>query len=130
MTVALAHTASGLSELVLAEAAREAAHRSSDLVVIHVSDSLDLDKREVLDTGIGEVVSRAVKDTEVAWRVELTTGTDDIASAILETVERVGADVLVIGARQRSPVGKAFLGSLSQTLILNSAVPVLVVKGR
>ena len=43
-------------------------------------------------------------------------------------MERVGADLLVIGARRRSPVGKAFLGSVTQEVLLDSAVPVLVVK--
>ena len=33
-----------------------------------------------------------------------------------------------IGARRRSPVGKAFLGSVAQTIILRANVPVLVVK--
>ena len=38
------------------------------------------------------------------------------------------AAILVIGARRRSPVGKAFLGWVSQHLILEADVPVLVVK--
>ncbi|MCW2811511.1 MAG: hypothetical protein JWP61_1969, partial [Friedmanniella sp.] len=38
------------------------------------------------------------------------------------------AELLVIGARRRSPVGKFLLGSVTQTLILQSEVPVLVVK--
>jgi nucleotide-binding universal stress UspA family protein len=40
----------------------------------------------------------------------------------------LGADLLVIGARRRSPVGKALLGSVAQTVILEAALPVLVVK--
>ena len=34
----------------------------------------------------------------------------------------------MIGARRRSPVGKALLGSVTQTLILDADIPVLVVK--
>jgi nucleotide-binding universal stress UspA family protein len=37
-------------------------------------------------------------------------------------------ELLVIGARRRSPVGKAFLGSIAQNVILDADVPVLVVK--
>jgi nucleotide-binding universal stress UspA family protein len=36
--------------------------------------------------------------------------------------------MLVIGARRRSPVGKALVGSVAQTLILDADLPVLVVK--
>ena len=39
-----------------------------------------------------------------------------------------GPDLLVLGARRRSPVGKALLGSVAQTIILEASVPVLVVK--
>ena len=35
---------------------------------------------------------------------------------------------MVIGAGRRSPVGKALMGSVTQTLILRADVPVLVVK--
>ena len=62
-------------------------------------------------------------------RVRLAAGSaEDPTSALLDQVDAVKASVLVIGARHRSPVGKAFLGSVSQQLILEADVPVLVVK--
>ena len=39
------------------------------------------------------------------------------------TVGEVDPDLLVIGARRRSPMGKAFLGSVAQNLILDADVP-------
>ena len=39
------------------------------------------------------------------------------------------AEVLVIGARRRSPLGKFLLGSATQTIILDAPMPVLVIKG-
>ena len=53
-----------------------------------------------------------------------------MADAVLALVERTKADLLVIGARRRSPVGKALLGSVAQTIILEANVPVLVVKAQ
>ncbi len=55
-------------------------------------------------------------------------GVNDVASAILGKIAEIGPDLLVIGARRRSPMGKAFLGSVAQNLILDADVPVLVVK--
>jgi nucleotide-binding universal stress UspA family protein len=52
----------------------------------------------------------------------------DVAEKILELAASVQAEVLVIGARRRSPVGKFLLGSVTQTLILQADAPVLVVK--
>lgn len=137
MTVVVAHHASEISRTEIAEAVREAVRRRTDLIIVHVTDSLDLDKREALESGIGDVITDAAKGTEDAegtegadltWRIELVTGTTDIAEAILEAVDRLEAEALVIGSRRRSPIGKAFLGSITQQLLLEASVPVVVVK--
>jgi nucleotide-binding universal stress UspA family protein len=47
---------------------------------------------------------------------------------ILAAAEEVGADLIVIGLRRRSPIGKLFLGSSSQHVILDAACPVVAVK--
>ena len=60
----------------------------------------------------------------VAHEAELR-GTD---LAVLHVVDSIEPELLVIGARRRSPVGKAPTGSVTQTVILQAAVPVLVVK--
>ena len=50
------------------------------------------------------------------------------AEEILQAATDVGADLIVIGLRKRSPVGKLFLGSSSQQVILDAACPVVAVK--
>jgi nucleotide-binding universal stress UspA family protein len=46
---------------------------------------------------------------------------------ILAAVEDLDARYLVIGARRRSPAGKALFGSTTQTILLESDVPVMTV---
>lgn len=52
----------------------------------------------------------------------------DIADLILDVVDEVGADLVVVGLRRRTPVGKLILGSTAQRVLLDAACPVLAVK--
>jgi nucleotide-binding universal stress UspA family protein len=52
----------------------------------------------------------------------------DTADELLKAMERDDAQLLVIGIRHRSPVGKLLLGSVSQQLLLECPKPVLAVK--
>jgi len=134
MSVAVAHHARSSSGLALAEGARQAAYRGTDLVVIHVVDSLDNDIAEANKAGISDAVEGALAATELPdlrWDVRLVAGGREISQvseALLGAVKDLDPALLVIGARRRSPVGKAFLGSVAQNVILDADVPVLVVK--
>ena len=134
MSVAVAHHTRSSSGLALAEGARQAAYRGTHLLVVHVVESLDNDIAEANKAGISDAVEKALADSgldHIEWDLHLVAGgteKGDVAGAILDQVKSVGPELLVIGARRRSPVGKAFLGSVAQNLILDADVPVLVVK--
>lgn len=130
MSVAVAHQISSTGQQVLVHAVREAVLRQTNLVVLHVTESLDLDSAEAQRSGLSEDVQRAVDEVargELKWEVRLTSS-DDIADAVVEQAAEAKAEVLVIGARRRSPVGKLLLGSKAQRIILDADAPVLVVK--
>lgn len=60
--------------------------------------------------------------------VDRLLGVED-GDAVLERLETdADVDLLVVGVRRRSPVGKAFLGDVAQRLLLEADVPVLAVK--
>ena len=50
------------------------------------------------------------------------------AEDILSIAEASGAELIVIGLRRRSPVGKLVMGSNSQRVLLDAKCPVLTVK--
>jgi nucleotide-binding universal stress UspA family protein len=52
----------------------------------------------------------------------------DATEELLKTMERSDADLLVIGIRNRNPVGKLLLGSVAQQVLLECPKPVLAVK--
>jgi nucleotide-binding universal stress UspA family protein len=130
MSVAVAHQVSPTSHLAIREAAREALMRETKLEVLHVTESFDLDVEQAVRGGLSDEIEKVLKETglhDLSWDLHLATG-EDVADALLSLTAEVGAELLVIGARHRSPVGKFLLGSVTQTIILDADVPVLVVK--
>jgi nucleotide-binding universal stress UspA family protein len=129
LTVAVAHQVSATSRKALVQAIQEARYRDTDLAVLHVTGSLDQDREEAYRLGVSDEIEGALgTDQAVPWRLHLATSGPDVADTLLTLVGGVDADLLVIGARRRSPVGKALIGSVAQTIILEADVPVLVVK--
>jgi nucleotide-binding universal stress UspA family protein len=129
MTVAVAHQASKASRLALAQAEKEAKIRGTDLAVLHVVESIDADRAEAYRLGISDEIERVMgSDAGVPWQLHLRTEARDLGRELVDLADEVGAELLVIGARRRSPVGKALMGSVAQTVILEARVPVLVVK--
>jgi nucleotide-binding universal stress UspA family protein len=51
-----------------------------------------------------------------------------VADGIVDLAAEVGADSIVMSGRKRSPAGKALFGSVTQSVILSSPVPVTVVE--
>ena len=134
MSIAVAHQVSPAAEPALRLAAREAVLRGTSLEVVHIVENLDADTDAAYRAGISDALEKVLADIfapGLEWHLHIVAGGTDIAdvsSAILGQVRDIDAEILVIGARRRSPVGKAFLGSVTQTLILEADVPVFVVK--
>jgi nucleotide-binding universal stress UspA family protein len=129
MTVAVAHQVSPTSRKALTQAVQEATYRGTDLAVLHVVGSIDAATTEAYRLGVSDEIEKVIGDQAgVPWKLHLATAGVDIADTLLGLVDTLDADLLVIGARQRSPVGKALLGSVAQAVILHASVPVLVVK--
>jgi nucleotide-binding universal stress UspA family protein len=129
MTVAVAHQVSPTSRKALTQAVREAKFRDTDLAVLHVVGSIDADNTEAYRLGVADEIEKVVGDQpSVPWKLHLASAGPDVADTLLDLVDTLDADLLVIGARQRSPVGKALLGSVAQSVILHARLPVLVVK--
>lgn len=62
-------------------------------------------------------------DTQSDWTVG-----DDLARQVLEVARKHDAILIVLGLRQRSPTGKALLGSYEQDILLDAPCPVLTVR--
>lgn len=64
----------------------------------------------------------------VEMEVHVPVGAETPAQAILRVADEEAADLIVIGMRRRSRVGKLVLGSNAQDILLGAEAPVLSVK--
>ena len=75
-----------------------------------------------------EEAATAIRGTGVEGDVRRLPRGQAPAEEILAVVESTAAELLVIGIRRRSAVGKLLLGSTAQRLLLQCPCPVLAVK--
>lgn len=113
-----------------------------EVTVLHVHEEIDTMPDEagprVIESvnedieslqGVPDTLERAPEAIEaMGLPVDVRTTQGDPEAAILEVADKIDADVLVVAARDRSPVGKAVFGSVTQGLILNGDRTVVVAK--
>ncbi|HEX8498632.1 MAG TPA: universal stress protein [Actinomycetales bacterium] len=114
----------------LRRAAEESLLRGTRLVVISSSrggrdlTSADAERDDAELATVRRELTAAGVDHEVRQLVRGQEPAEDLIAVAIE----VAADVIVIGLRRRTPVGKLILGSNAQRILLESPCPVLAVK--
>ncbi|MBI1376520.1 MAG: universal stress protein [Frankiales bacterium] len=114
----------------LDRAIAEAEQRGARLIVINShrgGASLDRDTAVELDENLDEV-HQLLHETSIDHEVRQLVRGVDPADDLVAVAEEVDADLIVIGLRKRSPVGKLILGSNAQQVLLEASCPVLAVK--
>ncbi len=109
----------------LSAAIDEATRRSARLVVmVHATRGAD---QEAIEAAVEEA-RESLEKTEVAHEVRHVERGNDVAEDLVLLAEEISAQLIVIGLRRRSPVGKLILGSNAQRILLDAPCPVLAVK--
>ena len=126
MTVVVGYLATPEGEAALETGVAEARRRDARVVVV-ISRRSRQEQHADVDAELDALRDR-LDDAEVAYDVRQLGRGNDVASDIVETAEQTGAELIVIGLRRRSPVGKLILGSNAQRILLDAPCPVLAVK--
>src|SRR3954454_15582565 len=128
-TVVLVYVPKPEGEAALAASIAEARLRQADLVVVnsHRARHSDASAHERLQAELEDVRAR-VAEAGVAVDVRHPETGLDASEDLLKIAEEVAADLVVIGLRRRTPVGKLILGSNAQRILLDASCPVLAVK--
>jgi len=111
-------------------AAEEAKLRNASLVVVNSHrGGRELGREDAIDSESQlEEVRAQLKEAGVEHEIRQLVRGLDPAEDLMNVAAEVSADVIVIGLRRRSPVGKLILGSNAQRILLDSPCPVLAVK--
>ena len=128
MSIVVGYVPTAEGAAALDRAITEAQKNQSRLVVINSSrgDAI-VDKRYAQAADINEVTARLEKEGIEHLVLQPVRG-NDAANEVLEAAEKYRADLIVIGLRKRTPVGKLIMGSTAQQILLEASCPVLAVK--
>jgi nucleotide-binding universal stress UspA family protein len=131
VTIVVGYVPTKEGRAALDRAVAEAKLRSQKLVVINSNrGGRDFDgdenarSEEELDR-IGDDLRSVGVECEVR---QLVRGKEP-AEDLIAVADESGADLIVIGLRRRTPVGKLILGSNAQRILLDAPCAVLAVKG-
>ena len=131
MSIVVGYVPTPEGRAALRRAAAEATLRRTRLVVVnsqHGGRSWDPEESVRFEDDLARVrgeLEREGVDHEVRTLVRGKDPADDL----VEVATTEDADMIVIGLRRRSQVGKLLLGSNAQQILMRSYVPVLAVKG-
>ena len=126
-TVVLGYVPKPEGEAALTTSIAEARLRQADLVVVNAHRAHHGDAGDGHQAELDDVRTR-VEAAGVSVDVRRPETGLEAAEDLLAIADEVGAELIVIGLRRRTPVGKLILGSNAQRILLDAHCPVLAVK--
>jgi len=117
-------------EAALERALAEARLRGSSLVVVSSHRGGSEYDQSAVDSAERELdgVRARLEEAGVEFTLRQLVRGLDPAEDLLAVAQEHDAELIVIGLRRRSPVGKLILGSNAQRILLDAPCPVLAVK--
>ncbi len=121
MGIVVGYRATPEGEAALKYAINLAAEKSTRLTVVTAARRApsESDSNELRD---------ALNSSGIEHDLMEVVGDNDPAEEVLEAAHKQSAELIVIGMRRRTPVGKMFMGSTAQRILLEADCPVLAIK--
>ncbi|NJC24079.1 nucleotide-binding universal stress UspA family protein [Arthrobacter pigmenti] len=126
--VVLGYVPNALGDAAASAAIGEARKRGGTVVVVNTTRADRLVDPAYADNNDMARLEETLRESGVNFTVQHGTSNDTAAEDVLEAAVRHEADLIVIGLRHRTPVGKLIMGSTAQTILLGARCNVLAVK--
>lgn len=127
MTIVIAYTPDTAGHAAFEHGLAEAQSLGETLVVVNATKGDALVDDSWSTSTEWQQVQQRLEASGLDFEVRRPMGAD-IADLVLAVAEEVDADLIVVGLRKRTPVGKLILGSVAQRILLDAGAPVLAVK--
>lgn len=128
MSIIVGYVPTPEGEAALDRAIVEARKDNTLLIVINSSrGDAPVDKRYAQEDAIATIEDR-LKDEGIEHHILQPVRGNEAANEVLRAADEYRADLIVIGLRRRTPVGKLIMGSTSQQILLEADCPILAVK--
>jgi nucleotide-binding universal stress UspA family protein len=128
MPIVVGFVPSPEGQAALDRAIAEAQLRGRRLVVLNASRGDALVDARYASAAEWASVQQRLDDSGVEHEVTQAVEARDPADQLLQVARQTNAELIVIGLRRRTPVGKFIMGSSAQTVLLEAECPVLAVK--
>lgn len=127
--IVVGYVASPEGEAAVRQGIVEARLRQTKVVVVYSDHGAQLDSATALERSEQlDRVHAMLHEADVDHDLRHLVRGKDPVNDVLDVAAEMQADLIVIGIRRRSPVGKLVLGSHSQSILLEATIPVLAVK--
>jgi nucleotide-binding universal stress UspA family protein len=130
MKIVVGYIKSDEGRVAFERAIEEAKLRSATLVVVHSMRGRERDEAEKIIEYREEfeALERELAGSGIDYELRELVRGKPVGDDLVTLANDEHADLIVIGLRRRSPVGKLVLGSNAQDILLQADCPVLAVK--
>ena len=127
-TILVGYTPTPEGTAALARATLEAKQQGAHLAVLNTGKDGNYNDPVFATEQDIDAVDAQLTDADIPHSIHRPNDDLSAADSILNAAHDLAADLIVIGLRRRSPVGKLITGSTAQEVLLGADCPVLTVK--
>ena len=127
-TILIGYTPTPEGTAALARATLEAKHQDAHLAVLNTGKDGNYNDPIFATEQDIDAVDAQLTEANISHSIIRPNNDLSAADSILNAAHDLAADLIVIGLRRRSPVGKLITGSTAQEVLLGADCPVLTVK--